>query len=615
MHASDSAVNWPVSSHGSSSIGTARLALGLFQGLILYLLYSAVQDRAWPATEPLWFSPLFLTGLMLPVIAISSIGVLKRRQLLAWIALAAVIMATLGVYDVWRSLGVTPVGAFNRGDIPAPSPPLLAFSVAAFFIAQSLVLAAAREQRGIASYPGYFETAWKHFVQLAFSALFVGVVWAVLALGAELFMLVKLDFLRRLTRASWFAIPVTAFAFSCAIHITDVRPAIVRGIRTLLLVLLSWILPVAVLVIGGFLLSLPFTGLEPLWATRSATSVLLGAAAVLIVLINAAYQDGAPDTAVARVVRGSARVAAILLVPITGIAIYALGLRVGDYGWTTSRIAAAACLLVASCYAVGYARTALRSGWLDSVAGTNIATAFVVLVVVLLLFSPLADPARLSVWHQVSRLESGKVSADKFDYSYLRFEGERFGKAALAELHAGAQGKDAQLIRDRISAARAMKRRPASAYLERGQPSPIKLSAKARVWPRGVQLPPSFLQTKLNPSAAQYGYPGCLRNDGECDLVLVDLTADGKPELVMLGDEMEASLIVMGEDSTGQWLPLGRLPWAFAGCKPLRQKLIAGQFKVVAPAVSELEIAGTRIAVVRQDGPTAFECGEQAPPP
>ncbi|MET0855826.1 MAG: DUF4153 domain-containing protein [Telluria sp.] len=612
MLASDSAVNWPVSSHGSSSIGTARLAVGLLQGLALYLLYSAVQDKSWPATQPMWFAPLFLMSLLAPVIFMSALGVLNRRQLLLWIPLAAAIMGALGVYDVWRTLGVPAQGAFNPNDIPAPSPQLLFFSVAGFFIAQSLVMAAAREQRRIASYSGYFETAWKHFVQLAFSALFVGVVWAVLALGAELFMLIKLEFLRKLTRESWFVIPVTAFGFSCAMHITDVRPAIVRGIRTLLLVLMSWILPVAVLVIGGFLLSLPFTGFEPLWATRSATAVLLGAAAVLVVLINAAYQDGAPENAVARVVRASARVAALMLVPITFIAIYALALRVGDYGWTTSRIVAAACLLVASCYAAGYARTALRPGWLSSIAGTNIATAFVVLAVVLLLFSPLADPARLSVSHQLARLESGKVAAARFDFAYLRFEGERFGKAALANLYANAAGKDAQLIRDRITAARNMKAHPGPAYLERQQPAPIKLSAKTRVWPKGAQLPPSFLQTNLNATSERYAYPACLRGEGECDLVLVDLTADGKPEVVMLGSQEEASLMVMGEDRTGQWLPVGRLPWIFASCKPLRQKLIDGQFKVVPPTVSELEIGGTRTALVPIGGmPGAPECIEQ----
>jgi hypothetical protein len=40
---------------------------------------------------------------------------------------------------------------------------------------------------------------------------------------------------------------------------------------------MSWILPVAVLLVAGFICSLPFTGLAALWETRHATSVLLSA--------------------------------------------------------------------------------------------------------------------------------------------------------------------------------------------------------------------------------------------------------------------------------------------------------------------------------------------------
>lgn len=614
MHSSDLASNWPVPSVRSPNIGAARLAVGLLQGLVLYLLYQSVRNKTWPAADPLLFAPLALVWLIAPVIFISSLGVLNRRRLLVWILLAAAILASLGVHDAWRSLG--PGGAAVTGAMDGrainPSAQLVLVSMVGFFIAQSLVMAAALEQRRIASYPAYFETAWKQFVQLAFSGLFVGIVWLVLLLGSELFLLIKLDFLRDLMRQPWFGIPVIAFAFSCAMHITDVRPAIVRGIRTLLLVLMSWILPVAVLVIGGFLLSLPFTGLEPLWATRSATAVLLGAAAVLVVLINAAYQDGAPETAVARVVRASVRIAAILLAPIVVIAFYALGLRVGDHGWTTSRIVAASCLIVASIYAAGYAWSALRPGRRGAISGTNIANAFVVLAILLLLFSPLGDPARLSVANQVARLASGQVAADKFDFAYLRFEGARYGQAALEQLRGNAQGKDAQVVRDRIADVQKLKWRGPHQGDPAARPAPVKLSAKARVWPKGARLPASFLLTDLNLLAGS-PYPACLRGEeGECDLVLVDLTADGNPEIVMLGALPQANAVVAGETTPGQWRALGTLPSSLAACGPLRQAFIDGQYRLVPPAVSELQIAGARMAVRPRWEPEIFECKELA---
>lgn len=610
MLSSDSASNWPVPSVRPPNIGAARLAAGLLQGLVLYLLYQSFQNKAWPATEPLLSGPLLLVWLIVPVIFISSLGALDRRQLLIWIPAAAAVLAALGVYDAWRAASLDGVPYAPNNKTVHLSSQLILVSAAGIFIAQSLVMAAAGEKRRIASYSAYFETAWKHFVQLAFSGLFVGVVWLVLLLGSELFMLIKLEFLRNLIRESWFVIPVIAFAFSCAMHITDVRPAIVRGIRTLLLVLMSWILPVAVLVIGGFLLSLPFTGLEPLWATRSATAVLLGAAAALIVLINAAYQDGAPDAAVARVIRGSVRFASILLAPIVVIALYALGLRVGDYGWTTSRIVAASCLIVASIYAAGYAWAALRPARRASISSTNIANAFVVLAMLLVLFSPLGDPARLSVANQVARLESGKVPADKFDFAYLRFEGERYGQAALDKLRASAQGKDAQVVRDRIADVQKLKWRGPHQDELIGRPVPIRLSAKARVWPKGSQLPASFLLTDLNLLAGS-PYPACLRGEqGECDIVLVDLTSDGNPEIVMLGALPDANAVVVREIKPGQWRAVGTLPSSLAACGPLRQAFIDGQYSLVPPAVSELHIAGTRMAVRPRWEPEIFECKE-----
>lgn len=616
MLTSDMASNWPVPSVPSPNIGAVRIAVGLLQGLVLYLLYQSFKAKAWPSTEPLLAGPLVLVWLIIPVLFIASIGTLNRRQLLTWIACATAILAALGCYDVWRAIG--------PGVIPSPandnpanlSGQLMVVCVAGFFIAQSLVMAAAGEKRRIASYPAYFETAWKQFVQLAFSALFVGVTWLVLLLGSELFMLIKLDFLRKVIGESWFVIPVVAFAFSCAMHITDVRPAIVRGIRTLLLVLLSWILPVAVVVIGGFLSSLPFTGLAPLWATRSATGALLGAAAVLIVLINAAYQDGAPDVAAARVVRGSVRLASLLLAPIVVIAVHALSVRVGDYGWTNSRIVAAACLIVAAIYAVGYLTAALRPAHRVGTSSTNIANAFVVLALLLLLYSPIGDPARLSVASQVSRLQSGKIAVDKFDFAYLKFEGKRYGQEALDQLRATFQGKDAQLVQDRVAEVQKMPGRMAHHAELPVRPVPVKLSKNARVWPNGSQLPASFLATDLSKSEGS-PLPACLHGaTEECDIVMTDLTGDGKPEIIALGALREpGAVMVMSELTPGQWRAVGTLPSSLAACPPLRQALIGGKFTLAPPTISEMQIGGQRLAIRPRWEPALFACAGQSPTP
>lgn len=563
-------------------LGPARIGIGLAQGLLLYLLYAVIQDKTWPATAPLLFAPLVLVGVLVPVILINGLGHLRPRHLLAWALLAIAVIALLGVYDIWRR----PVLAgWQR---PTPSGVLSFCLAAGFFIAHALVLAANRERRRIASYATYFEVAWKLNVQIAFCFLFVGATWLVLQLGAALFDLIKLDFLSRAMGKAWFSIPVTAFAFSCAMHLTDVKPAIVRGIRNLLHVLLSWILPVLTLLVGGFLASLPFTGLEPLWATRSAAGMLLSSAAAFVVLINAAYQDGAEQPP--RVIALSARIAGVLLVPLTLLAAFALFLRVADHGWTSDRIIAAACLLVAACYAGGYAAAALRRGWLRTLSGVNIAAAFVVLAVLLVLLSPLGDPGRISVNSQMARLAAGQVTLQQFDVAYLYHHGARYGRDALASLERSATGADAGWLKTELARLRAPRE------FDDG-PAPVRLADNLRVWPAGTALPAGFATFDWNKVKEQYLLPLCLRRQGAlCDVFVLDLGGDARPEVVLVGATNHGGAVLRQGDG-GAWEFAGALPHALSSCTSLLDAMRAGRLQATPPLVADLDVGGVRIAL------------------
>src|SRR5260370_15638541 len=347
---------------------------------------------------------------------------MRPRSLLIWAGTAAVLLAALAMHDIER--GADDANGWLWGLFFAhqnslamwPSPLLVIFPMAGLFIAHALVVAGDAERRIIATYPGYFDAAWKHGVQLALSFIFVALFWVVLELGAGLFKLINIDFLQRLIGHRWFALPATTLALACALHVTDARAGIVRGIRILVLTLLSWLLPLMALFVFGFLASLPFTGLAPLWGTRFATALLLTAAAALVFLVNATYQDGAAEHAPPRLLRHAGSLAAAMLVPLVAIAAYALALRVIQHGWTSDRIIPAACLVVGACYAFAYGSAVLRPGpWLARIAACNIVTAFLVLGVLLALFTPIADPARLAVASQLARLEAGTIAADNVD--------------------------------------------------------------------------------------------------------------------------------------------------------------------------------------------------------
>ena len=76
--------------------------------------------------------------------------------------------------------------------------------------------------------------------QLVVSLIFALLVWGVLNLGAELFGLIHITAIRTLIEHNWFRSPALAMAFAAPVHLTDVRPSLLRGVRNVGLTLLSW---------------------------------------------------------------------------------------------------------------------------------------------------------------------------------------------------------------------------------------------------------------------------------------------------------------------------------------------------------------------------------------
>lgn len=534
-------------------LAIGRLTVGLVQGLVLYLLYLASDTNHWPATDPYWMAPLAMVFVFVPVLFLQAMGTMGRRTLLLWTGGAAVLLAVLAWYDIWRLWENTLAPMHGDG---AMTFALVAFSIIGLFIAQSLIAAGDATGRYVASYPAYFDAAWKFGVQLALAAAFVAVFWGVLWLGAVLFNLINLAFLERIIEKSWFAIPATTLATAAAIHVTDVRARLVAGIRTVALTLLSWLLPLMTLIAIGFTLSLPFTGLAPLWATKSASRLLLTAAAVLVILINAAFQDGdiaqkgGPAHNRPAVLRYAELAAALVLVPLVLIASYAVWLRVAQYGWTVERVASAATLAVALCYAFGYAAAAVltlrRGAWMTFVARVNVVTAFVVLAILIALFTPLGDPARLAVNSQMARLTGGLVRPAAFDFDYLKSDGGRYGRAALTVLASGDFGADTAVIRKLAKAALD------GATVVPGKLTEADIAGNVTVYPNTRALPRTMLAQDWNKTG---GAPACFTSPGsKCDAFFADLDGDGAEDVILVtGDDPYWSGLVFKEGLDKQW--------------------------------------------------------------
>jgi hypothetical protein len=593
-----------------SSVPIARLIVGLAQGIVLYALYTALESAVWPATDGYFFAPLLLVFLLVPPTVLTAAGNMRVRTLFLWTIATSVILAALGFYDVWRggeTSGSWFLFASNLQQAQLfPSSRLIFEAVLGMFIAHSLLIASDAEHRLVAPYPRYFDAAWKLEVQLLLSLAFIAAFWLLLYLGAALFELVKLDFLMRLYRHRWFSIPATTLAFAGAIHVTDVRSGLTRGIQTVTHVLLSWLLPLLALIIVGFLATLPFTGLDPLWSTRHAAGLLLTVAAALVVLVNATYQDGQADRATPRLLRYAASLAVIALTPVVVLAGYALFLRIGQYGWTASRIVTAASVAAAAGYALGYLWAVVAPGpWLKRIETSNVVLSVVVLCLIIALASPIADPARLSVADQLARLRSGKVSAETFDFAYLRFQGARYGRAALESMKSGAAGESSTLIKDKAEAALRLQ----SPWQRLGSvPKAQDLIANIAVYPDGRSLPDSFTQQDWGANqTTRWLLPQCLTDKSvKCEALLVDIDVDGVDDIVLVEKNRRSAVFKSVQDGT--WTLIGTLPPLAACAGTLGDAMRAGRVKIVPPAWRDVDIDGRRFRLDTSTVAAADRC-------
>lgn len=561
-----------------------RLVTGLVQGLLLFGLVHAADHRLWPATSPVLFMTLAAGVFFTPFVVLAGLSTMRLGRLAIWKLVAFAVAAGLtGDAANAARLQYSSEGMWPNG--------VVVYAVAALlFIGHHLVQPAEMERRPIARFATYFDETWKHGVQLALSILFTGAFWLLLVLASALFSMIGVDAIKKLIEGAWFGFPATAVMFAAAVQLTDVRAGLVRGVRTVSLTLLAWLLPLMALIAAGFLATLPFQGLALLWATKKAAALLLTAAAALIVLTNAAYQDGTEQPP--KVLAWAARIAGLLLAPITILAAYAIWLRVDQYGFTPDRVYGGACVIVAAGYAVGYAIAALKPGaWMKPLEATNIAMAFVAIAVLLALFTPLADPARLSVNSQVARLEAGKVKPEAFDFEFLRLRSGQRGVKAIEALEKHADPAIARAARAAPKTWQEAADRRAAA-----RENPIFANAnkaalkKIQMLPAGQVLPADF--------AAQFtavGAPllsGCsLGSDSWCIGTLVQVDGAGDPELLMSSGY---DIVIHRRDETGRWREYGQVSLSSCPTYNIRDVFAAGQLKPLPSSLPDLEIAGQR---------------------
>jgi hypothetical protein len=420
--------------------------------LFMESIRHSAEDEVWPLRPWIW-AVICAAGAFLFywLVDVSENASVKRQVAATFVAVATmafVLTAELRrlIWAIAFALSAAAVlafvgwftAAYNIGGEIAEYPFLA--GIFALLIAAPL-FQTARDQGGWSfPYARLHSHVWTDAVIGAAALAFTGVAILLAFLIAQLFNLIGIEFFTDLMREGLFGWTLSGFAFGAALGLLRERDALVATLQKLVLVIFSVLAPVLAFALIGFLLSLPFTGLAPLWKSGVPTTpIVLLAAAGAVGLINAVIGDGKSDGSQNRVLRWSAVLLSLVILPLAIIAAISIGARIDQYGFTPDRIWGLIAVIVASVYGVAYLIAAVRSGaarnlldWDEQIRPANIKIALGVCGLAMFLALPILDFGSVSATDQLARLKSGATKATEFDWSAMAFD---FGPKGREELN------------------------------------------------------------------------------------------------------------------------------------------------------------------------------------
>ncbi|NBZ87696.1 DUF4153 domain-containing protein [Stagnihabitans tardus] len=270
-------------------------------------------------------------------------------------------------------------------------------------------LITATSPEGWRDYPGLFRESWSIVARALLAFLFTGLLWLTLYLSDEILHLAKFEGLHWLLQSDPAPFVITGAALGLATSVVDeIAPALSPR---LFLRLLRLLLPLVLAVMALFLAILPFRGLTGLFGNLSAGTTLMLLAGLAVTLVTSALDE---EDAEAAPMRGATRALAGLAVVPAGLAAWALGQRVADYGWTPDRLMAATVTAVLLAYGLAYLAVLARRDWMARIRQVNLVLALGQ-VAVAILWLTLLNPEAIASASQSARIEAGQGAPEDLE--------------------------------------------------------------------------------------------------------------------------------------------------------------------------------------------------------
>ncbi len=568
-----------------------------------YALVGAVAGvSAWMLIE---LVPVLLGNARLALLLISAglgffsvlLALLGPVRLIPAAAAATIMAVTAAALLLWASFRHVDVSTFlERG-----------YGLAAFIyllaIGMPFAIAALQRHGGWRHYGMLFDAAWELVVRGAAAWLFVGVFWAVLLLSNELLGLVGLNIIEDL-------IEVDAAPYLISGAMLGLGIAIVHELRDyvsplLVIQLLRVLLPALLVVLAIFIMALPVRGLGNLFGQFSAAATLLGVTAAGVTLITTAIHRDNDLSVQGPVMRGAAWGLSLMLPVPALLALWAVWLRVEQYGLTPDRVAALIAAGVATVYALAYAGAVMhRRGWRARQRHVNRWMAIASLVIAAAWLTPLLNAERLSTSSQLARYEKG-VDNDKLALWEMAHLWGRAGRQGLARLEAKAEAGGNEVLVALISEARRIDTKW-DFEAEQGNADISDMDGIVPLRPEGRTLPPGALNSlpgddrRMIVDACKRrvagGHPGCVmviaqyepEGSGAEQVIGFFMTTGGNPRIVSFSLK-DGALI---NDGYPRDLVQGRYP---AVEPEIIGDIFAGRFDILPAPRRVLEVGGMRL--------------------
>ena len=426
----------------------------------------AVEAPDWPLRPWLLAGLLGLAGLLIHLVTGGNDDVPWQMAVAAFLFFGAIAAAFTLENGRWKepavfavAVGLVMAGlawrAVRYGEYLPDEQYGFAAGVVATALALPLFQADFHRRRFATPYSDIFGHVWTDAISVAGALAFTGLSWIVLNLMAELFHLLEMDFLRDLMNEGAFGWTFSGLAAGAALGTIRNQLKILATMQTVALLVASLLaVPVAVALVV-FLLSTALNGPQALWdATSSATPLLLACAAGAFVLTNAIARQGDEAMTRSRVMRIAGFVLAAVILPLAVFAAFSMGLRLNQYGLAPERLWGLVAIFVACVCGVAYWAALIRgrkAGWAGYLRKATFHLGLVVCGLAVLLALPILDFGAISARNQVARLESGKVTPDRFDFAALRWDFGATGRRALARLSRSGNAKVAELAQAALS--------------------------------------------------------------------------------------------------------------------------------------------------------------------